>query len=76
MSTEQPEAAQPLGRDTEETSGDYSYDMAHDGATDTHDRRSPEASRPRPRGAVEPPPPGQEGDYSYDLAHEVPPATR
>ena len=53
----------------EETSGDYSYDMAHD--VPTAATPHPEAA-PHKLGAADVHPPDQGGDYSYDLAHEVP----
>lgn len=58
----------------EETSGDYSYDLAHDvGAQSGEHHRPIHTSVPAQGDAA---PPEGYSDYSYDLAHEVPPPRR
>jgi hypothetical protein len=78
MATNEPVPAQPPtgapGDEGEASSGDYSYDLAHDMGTEPHRRQA--ATPHRSGAAAEAPPPGEDGDYSYDLAHEVPPASR
>ena len=64
------------GSSTDETSGDYSYDLAHEEGAEPHPERSAGAVRRPAHGAEEAPPTPLDGDYSYDLAHEVTAATQ
>jgi hypothetical protein len=76
MGEDAPQGTEPIDRETDAESGDYSYDLAHDGGTDTTRNEAAQPARRVGHGTGEAPPPDPEGDYSYDLAHEVPPAER
>lgn len=76
MDAKRPETEQWLGVDSDDVSGDYTYDMAHDAGPDPDQHLS---ERPHPvhgPQTVDVPPPDPDGDYSYDLAHDVPRAER
>lgn len=64
------------GSGTDETSGDYSYDLAHEEGAEPHPERAAGAVRRPAHGPEDAPPTPLDGDYSYDLAHEVPPAAQ
>lgn len=76
MGEDRPEQSQPLDRDTDSESGDYSYDMSHEVPAEPGHRAMEAGRHPGHTGAEIPPPDPEEGDYSYDLAHEVPPPKR
>ena len=59
---------------SEQRSGDYSYDLAHEdvqGSPGVGVRRAHSA----PVSTVTQTPEYADGDYSYDLAHDIPPQT-
>ncbi len=57
---------------SKDTSGDYSYDMAHDLGEDPRSAETQDQAAPTQVSTETPDDEG--GDYSYDLAHDIPPA--
>ena len=53
----------------DQTGGDYSYDLVHEGVPDAQPR-PPEPAAPSEPTDTDTDPPEAEGDYSYDLVHD------